>query len=45
MKKPKRYKFIFHGKGNYDLIGAKDVLLQHGIKLFKRTRDLKVRNK
>lgn len=42
MPKVKRYKFIFHGKGNYDFNGAKSILINHGAKHYKRTKNLKV---
>lgn len=32
MKKLKRYKLIFQGKGNRDLRGSKEVLIDFGIK-------------
>ena len=44
MKNTKRYKFLFHGKGNMDLKNAKEVLIDFGIKSFKQVRDMKVKN-
>ncbi len=45
MKNTKRYKFIFHGKGNKDLKGSKEVLIFHGLKAYKQNMNVKVKNK
>lgn len=45
MKNTKRYKFIFHEKGNVDLRGAKEVLIGFGLKAYRRVKNIKVTNK
>ena len=45
MKNTKRYKFIFHGKGNFDPKGVKAVLIMYGAKHYRQTKNIKVPNK
>lgn len=42
--KQKRYKLIFHGKGNFDGKGIIEILIIHGLKAHKQIKYYKEKN-